>query len=161
MTLGRERGWNTSIVGKAPMPEASLRVGEWLIVPVQEDSSRIPARALRRVQAIYEAGIKPRGFVIVHEAPMRLAPPDADVRREAPPLTISPSLLEGVKVVGRVLGTIVGGVAVASIAAVFGLPIVLLMGVALLDPILIAVTEDGYWIEIDRWWNEEGGKPCR
>jgi hypothetical protein len=27
----------------------------------------------------------------------------------------------------------------------------LLAGMVMLDPILVAVTEDGYWIEIDRW----------
>jgi hypothetical protein len=27
----------------------------------------------------------------------------------------------------------------------------LLIGLVMVDPILIAVTEDGYWIEIDRW----------
>ena len=25
-------------------------------------------------------------------------------------------------------------------------------GLAAVDPILVAVTEDGSWIEIDRWW---------
>ena len=32
------------------------------------------------------------------------------------------------------------------------IPAFFLMGAALLDPILITVTEDDYWIEIDRWW---------
>ena len=38
-------------------------------LPAQLDSTHIPARALERVQAIYAVGLRPQGFVVVHEAP--------------------------------------------------------------------------------------------
>ena len=40
--------------------------------------------------------------------------------------------------------------AVAFVSAL--IPTAFLTGAALIDPILIAVTEDDYWVEIDRWW---------
>jgi hypothetical protein len=33
-------------------------------------------------------------------------------------------------------------------------PALLVVGAVVVDPILVAVTEDGYWVEIDRWWSE-------
>jgi hypothetical protein len=39
---------------------------------------------------------------------------------------------------------------VATVGAVV-VPAIFMAGAALIDPILIAVTEDDYWIEIDRW----------
>ena len=54
------------------------------------------------------------------------------------------------------LGIAVLPIALAAVAVVAGalfLPAALVAGVAI-DQMLIAVTEDGYWIEIDRWWNE-------
>jgi hypothetical protein len=96
---------------------------------------------MKRIQTIYTQGLRPQGFVVVHEAPMQLTGPE--------PLTQKKSALEwegGGKVfskIAKVLGDLLlGGML---------LPMGLLAGLVMLDPILVAVTQDGYWIEIDRW----------
>jgi hypothetical protein len=159
--LGRARGWDFQVLGRAPLPVEPVRVGKWLLVPAQDDTSRIPARALARVQAIYEAGLTPAGFVLVHEAPLELAAPaGARPARRFPEL--SPAACEALAGAGRAVaeaapGVLLGlakavAVAVAAGAAVIvGGPLALLFGLAMLDPILVAVTADGYWVEVDRW----------
>ncbi len=121
-------------------------------MPVQHDTSQIPARALSRVRAIYEAGLRPKSFVVVHEAPLQLAVPKEKIANK----TISP--LFPSELISPLLTDAVGSVAlkVASLAAtaVFAIPAALLVSVAMLDPILIAITEDDHWIEIDRWYVE-------
>jgi hypothetical protein len=143
------------VVGNAPIPENPVRVGEWLIVPVEEDSSAIPARALRRVQALYEAGLRPQGFVIVHEAPMQLtAPHDSRTSDPTHLPELSPHLKMALGAAGHILAVVAQTLAMVGMVAIGGLPAALFMGIAMLDPMLIAVTEDGDWVEIDRWWNE-------
>jgi hypothetical protein len=73
-------------------------------------------------------------------------------------------LKSGLKVAGTVLGALgallvvtlglgILAVMVISLAAILIVPATLVVGAAVVDPILVAVTEDGYWIEIDRWWS--------
>jgi len=50
-----------------------------------------------------------------------------------------------------VAGLAVLAVAALFIAAALALPIALVAGAVGVDPILVAVTEDGYWVEVDRW----------
>jgi hypothetical protein len=155
MQLGERRGWEPLVLGKAPLPDRPTRVGDWLLVPVEQDTSCIPARALRRVQAIYEAGMRPQGFVVVHEAPRQLAGPTPMTR----PMTPT-DVAEQLRPVGAFALKAAGVVAVIgacllTVIAAIALPIpFLLIGAIALDPILVAVTEDGDWIEIDRWWSE-------
>ena len=70
----------------------------------------------------------------------------------------------GLKVVSTALGALatllvvtsglgILAVALVSLAAILVVPAILVVGAAVVDPILVAVTEDGYWIEIDRWWS--------
>jgi len=160
ISLADEHRWPFQVLGKAPMPDVPVRLGDWLLVPAQVDSSPIPQRAWERIQAIFGAGIRPQGFVLVHEAPMMLTAPDGLPSSERD-VAIRESQWpghSGLTELGAVLGA---GVAAASglaalavgalalIAAV--LPITLMAGALMLDPILVAVTEDGYWVEIDRW----------
>ena len=43
--------------------------------------------------------------------------------------------------------------AVAAMAAVAVLAIpAMIVGAVAMDPVLVLVTQDGWWIEIDRWW---------
>jgi hypothetical protein len=46
--------------------------------------------------------------------------------------------------------------AVAALVAALVAPVLFvgLMGAAILvDPMLVAVTEDGYWVVVDQWWS--------
>jgi hypothetical protein len=161
LTLGHQRGWDFMVLGQAPMPEEHVRLGGWLIVPAHQDTSPIPLRTQERVQAIFAAGLRPKGFVVVHEAPMLLQAPSQPPDTE--PVHI-PEFEPTSKTVGNALGAIgtvalaASGLAVISVAGIFlagllAIPAVLAAGAMAIDPMLIAVTEDDIWIEIDRWWN--------
>lgn len=155
MTLGRGESWDFAVLGQAPMPSRPVRLQDWLIVPAEQDNSEIPERALARVAAIFAAGIRPKGFILVHEAPMQLpAPQGEQTQAPKPQWVLDPEITQkainglsfGITTLAKVM---LGAVALVSTVL---LPAVFLTGAALIDPILIAVTEDDYWIEIDRWW---------
>lgn len=158
MTVGQRELWDFAVLGQAPMPEEPVRLGDWLIIPAQQDSSEIPDRALARVQAIFAAGIRPKGFVLVHEAPMLLPPPEtAQVQTPQPQWALDPQTTQkvidtlsfGVSSLAKVMA---GAMTVALAIGAVVVPAFFLAGLALIDPILIVVTEDDYWVEIDRWW---------
>ena len=158
LALGKQEVWDFALLGQAPMPEKPVRLEDWLIVPAQQDSSEIPERAMARVQAIFAAGIRPKGFVLVHEAPMLLAPPEgAEAQRTGSQWALDPettqkvieSLSFGISALAKVVA---GAVTLIAVAGAVVVPAIFMAGVALIDPILIAVTEDDYWVEIDRWW---------
>jgi len=158
MTLGRQEIWDFAVLGQAPMPEEPIRLQDWLIVPAEQDSSDIPERALTRVQAIFAAGIRPKGFVLVHEAPMLLpAPKETQEQTPQPRWALNPETTQktiealsfGVSTLAKVMA---GAVTLVTAVGSVVLPAIFLTGLALIDPILIAVTEDDYWVEIDRWW---------
>jgi len=130
------------------MVQEPVRLGDWLLIPAQYDSSKIPERAMTRIQAIFAAGIRPQGFVLVHEAPKLLkAPVTPKQQPKAPAVTTSsPHSTPGF---ASTLAT--GFAAMASM--VFPM-LFFVVAAVLADPILVAVTEDGYWIEIDRWYTE-------
>ena len=158
MTLGKEEVWDFAIVGQAPMPEKAVRLEDWLIVPAQQDSSEIPEQALARVEAIYRAGIRPKGFVLVHEAPMLLpAPEGTEVQRVEREWALDPEtkekIIEPLSFGVSALAKVVAGVVTLFVAAgAVVIPAIFMTAAALIDPILVVVTEDDYWIEIDRWW---------
>lgn len=153
MALGQRESWAFAVLGIAPMPCEPITLSKWLIVPAHLDTSPIPQHAMERIQAIFAAGIRPQGFVVVHEKPNQI------------PASI-PDVVEGEALVrpgydftidvGKVVGIgikVVGAVAVAGFAiAGIVLPAAFAIGSALLiDPILICVA-DNVWTEVDRWW---------
>jgi hypothetical protein len=158
MDLGNEKFWKFAVLGYAPMPKEHIRLGDWLVVPAEQDNSEIPDRAMERIQAIFNSGIRPKGFVVVHEAPMLLSPPETiEIQTPHPQWSLNPEttqkVIETLGAGASILGKVVVGTitAVGAIAAAV-LPAIFLAGVVLIDPILILVTEDDCWIEIDRWW---------
>jgi len=150
LTLGEENHWPTQILGRAPMLEEPLRVREWVLMPALLDSTPLPDHAMERIHAVYEVGIRPQGFVIVHEAPLEIEAPQPVVEQKT-----NSDLLK--KIGGAALGAgLLSGsiVALAGIAILGGIliaPIGMLGAAVVLDPILVVVTTDNYWIEIDRW----------
>jgi hypothetical protein len=163
MELSDENGWNFAVLGLAPLPSEPVRLGDWLIVPAMEDTSPIPDRALARIQAIFAAGLRPKGFVLVHEAPKLLADPSVvegeviEVSPIPPRLQLAlehaqkmaASAAKGLAAVMDVVTAVLGAMAAA---AALLLPMVLMAAAAGLDPILVAITEDDVWVEIDRWY---------
>lgn len=164
ITLGRSYGWDFAVLGCAPLPENPVRAGDWLIVPAHQDTSPLPSRTLDRIEKIYASGFRPKGFVIVHEAPLLLPAHLQEDTGEFRMTTFPPQYNNLMKVLtGAVLGLTAGlvflsGILLLALIAIGVLaalvaPLVLVAGAVVLDPILIAVTQDGYWVEIDRWWS--------
>ncbi len=135
LAIGRQQGWMFNYLGKAPLPERPLHIKDWLIIPALQDNSEIPPRAMERIQAVYASGYLPAGWVVIHEAPKLL---------EAPK-TIEPKKPK----LGKILAVLGGVAALGGLAAA----IIPLLGVAaVVDPILVLVTPEMDWIEIDRWY---------
>ena len=130
MDVGDRNNWNFVNLGKAPIPEHPVRAGDWLILSAMEDDSPIPNRTMQRIQTIYQKGIRPLSWVVVHEAPLLLSAPKPE-KEKKPHLLPYLALLGGL---GALLAT------------------TLITTAAMVDPILIAITPEFDWIEIDRWY---------
>jgi len=145
--FGQRRGWDVAVLGQAPMLAEPIRLKDWLLVPAQEDTSRLPYRAYNRIQTLFVAGIRPQGFVVVHEAPRQLP---SGIPTQQPPLymPMQSDLLPALSAFGKVAASVL-----TAAAAVTGMALMssMFVGLALLDPVLIAVTNENYWVEIDRW----------
>jgi hypothetical protein len=151
LSLGRKRNWDFKILGQAPIPHQPIHLQDWLIVPAHQDSSHIPARALERIQAIFAMGLRPKGFVIVHEAPKLLPAPK---KVDPEPIRLPSTSPDFKPLVTGLLGAVGVVIPVAAAAISMIIPATIAMGAFLLDPILVAVTEDYTWVEIDRWWSQ-------
>jgi hypothetical protein len=168
VTVGRQHGWDVRVLGQAPMPTQPIWLPEHVIVPAHQDTSDIPDHAMEKLKIIFAEGLRPKGFVVVHETPKLLpAPvqPGQEEAEEADPAQLPSFPLEGVKtalkivaiglaaaaiLVGAVIAIALVVAAALAIAAALVIPAAAVTAIAV-DPILIAVTDDGYWIEIDRW----------
>jgi hypothetical protein len=161
--LGEQQGWPFAVLGYAPMPTQPVYIDEWLLVPAMQDSSPIPERAWQRIQAIYAAGIRPQGFVVVHEAPKLLAASQTAPIGKIRLSRISEGVKTGLRVAGLVLlglaaisGLISGLLALAAVivslaGVLLVIPLLLVVTFLGLDPILVCVTDNGEWIAIDSW----------
>ena len=152
MTVAETHDWPFRVLGIAPVPARAVYYNQWWLVPVTQDRSQMPTRTLERVQAIFAAGIRPKAFVIAHEAPAQIAPPpDAPQvsRLEFWASQVAAHSVTALKVTGKVVAValpIIGTILGVSALAVLGLTSVILT-----DPCLIVVTEDDVWIQIDYW----------
>jgi len=156
--FGRSQGFDFRQLGKAPMPNTVTRIDKWLITPMHLDSTPLPERARQRMKLVAEVGIRPKGWLLIHEAPKHLPAPQQEKTVTQPKETIHPEIKQQAKKALKVTGSILGGFAIATggLALAIGaitllVPAFLIAGVVMLDPILVAVTDDGHWIEIDRW----------
>jgi hypothetical protein len=148
LTLSDQKGWHFAYLGQAPLPTQPLRLDDWLVVPATQESTAITSGSYKKVQTIYANAIRPKGFVVIHEAPRQLAAP----KKAADP-NPSPSLVPSSQAASANANTTA---AVTSILNGIFSTILLVLGalfttVAMIDPILVAVMEDGSWVEIDRW----------
>jgi len=149
LDLAEQKGWDFNLLGQAPLPKEVIQLDQWLIAPASQDSSEMPVRTYKRIQALFANGIRPKGFVVVHEAPRLLAAPKAvpqhAVQQVFPPEIEKPKTgTNPMPIVASILSSALLGTFITAIGALF-------LGIALIDPIVVAVMEDGCWIEIDRW----------
>ena len=127
--------WQPKVVGYGRMISSPITKNGWRIVPYNQDNSNIPYDALKRMQDLYKRDYKIVGLLIAHEIV------------EEPPVEVpqgddSSDVLEGIL---KVAGIIIGGLLFLFVAAAVS---VVCSG----DPVLIAVLEDGRWVEVIRWW---------
>jgi len=150
LALGQENRWPIQVLGKAPMLKQPIRIQDWLLVPSTMDSTSLPDQAIQRIKALYEAGIRPQGFVMVHEAPLQLKAPTSPEKPK-----VDKQLLKkiGGAAIGlaAITGSLVAAVGVAIVGGLLILPAGLLAAAVIIDPILVAVMPDDSWVEIDRW----------
>lgn len=150
LALGKKMGWPFQVLGKAPMLAEPIRIHDWLLVPAHQDSSPIPPRAYQRIQTIFTSGLRPQGFVLVHEAPKQIGAPKVEEKKKP-----DTNLLGKVGVAalgfGVLSGSLVAAIGILILGGLLLMPLGLLAAAVLIDPILVVVTKDGYWIEIDRW----------
>ena len=130
--LSQEYGWNFNVLGRGPLPTQPVRAGDWLIIPAHLDSSPIPAGAMQRLQAIFSAGIQPKGFVVVHEAPKLLPSPIREMPGPTGWLAPHPKLKAAFKMASYALGILAAGIVAVSGALVMAFALAVLAGVALI-----------------------------
>ena len=155
------------IVGHSQAPIVPQRVGAWWL-ELYQPGTALPSRARQRLEAVLAAGVQPKAIVVFHEIPT--ADPVAQrplsvtgqkaialarwAQQEAPV-----ALSRGATVARRyapVVGRAAGKIALitAQVLGVAALTTLVIAGQilsAVVDPCLVVVTEDGDWVEIDRW----------
>ncbi len=152
MAVGAAHNWPFRVLGVAPVPSAPVFHKNWWLVPIAQDHSQIPARTLERVQALYEAGIRPKAFLILHEAPPLLAAPDGAPEFSRAQYWARQAAKYSVTALGVTAKILL--VAVPLALAVVGVGALATIGLAsavLVDPCLIAVTDNDVWVQIDYW----------
>ena len=133
--VGYDNHWRFRVVGQGDVPEKSYYKDEWIFSPVEA-----PVIAQDRLSALKRSGVQVKGFVIAHEAPRLLTAPAPRVHEKVHFKNTSPDILPDV---GTVIRSLVTGL-LWFMALIFQ--------VALLDPALIVVLEDGTWLEVMTWY---------
>ncbi|HEY59267.1 MAG TPA: hypothetical protein G4N92_01050 [Anaerolineae bacterium] len=72
LTLGKENRLPMQVLGKALMLNQPMIIQYWLLVPCTIDFTSLLDQAIQRIKNLYEAGIRPQGFVMVHKAPLQI-----------------------------------------------------------------------------------------
>lgn len=133
--VGYENHWRFRVVGQGEVPKESFYRDEWVFEPVQA-----PQMAQDRLQTLKRSGIRFKGFVIAHEAPRLLTAPAAAPKKTAEHVLDTKGIVPDMS---EFLGNLAQGLLFF---------IALLFQVALLDPALIVVLEDGTWLEVMTWY---------
>jgi hypothetical protein len=122
----------------------------------------LPVRARQRLISLLEAGVTPKHLVVFHELSTTPRRTSDWNRRGARAILWAqqdlPAALEhassAVKVYAPPIGkflfktsTLLAGV----VAFLIWKLLTVAAAVAVADPCLVVVTEDGYWLEVDRW----------
>lgn len=131
--IGYENHWRFRAVGQGEVPTESFYREEWVFEPI-----KAPQVAQDRIEKLKQSGIRFKGFVIAHEAPRLLsapAPKKQDFKNNQ-----TNNILPDVE---AFFGALLKG---------FLFLLTLIFQVALLDPALIVVLEDGTWLEVMTWY---------
>jgi hypothetical protein len=151
-------------IGRSSASVIPQLVGDWWVQPLTPETY-LPARAEARLNQVFEAGIKPKAVVVFYELPGKAEPskvsqvgqqvgqqlsrfasvdvPAAALRAGQLAKQHGPGVLRMAAIGAGVVLTGMGLIALAGITA----------AVSVTDPCLVIVTEDGYWLEVDRWYH--------
>ena len=166
--LSERAGFRLHLMGHSQAPIAPQRVGAWWMEPLR-DYEALPPRARYRLESLLSTGLQPKAVVLFHELPQSreqqnswistLVNEAGRLRYQIPETVEAFSAIVAEKLpsagallwrVGLLilplvvlsLGILVAGATTAAAA----------VGTAVaIDPCLVVVTADGYWIEVDRW----------
>jgi hypothetical protein len=163
---GRKAAIPLRVVGQSHAPVVPQRIGDWWLEPYGEDS-KLPPRAQQRLHALLDAGICPKAVVIFHEIPQQqLAPTDMErlltrahrfAAHDLPAAGYAlgerakAGAVASAPIIGHALA--VGGKALLWAAGAAAVGTLMIAATALSDPCLVIVTDDGYWLEVDRWYS--------
>jgi hypothetical protein len=174
--IANREGWkDVSLFGKGGMIYKHTKVNGWDIFPVMDFKRNIPQEAKNRVAVLnkYDHMVNPKiiGFLIAddlrHAKNKSLAENLEKAKERAKNLYIN-KVVEPVQMidwekVGNTTGTVIKWLAIAAgavmaigvlAAAAFAiLPVFLIGGALVYDPVLIAVTEDDEWVALYEWWD--------
>ncbi len=168
LDLAERNHWNPWVLGQAPMPGAPMFAQNWWVIPLEMDKSPLPQHAWERIKIIRQSGVKVQGFIVIHDPRLALPAPsstknDATVRLsqtvKSMPWKRIATMIASLVAAAVSLLVVIGAVVAIAAAALTALMIALVplaiasvAGLMAIDPFLVAVTEDGYWVVIDRWW---------
>ena len=139
------------VLGQSMAPAIPQRVGNWWLEPLRP-ATILPARAEQRLRAILSAGIRPRAVVVFHELPATPPARFSAARRRGVQLARAlPPLAMAVERSALRLLPVLGWLLIAGIRALLSGLTAVVAALVLVDPCLVVVTEDGWWLEVDRW----------
>lgn len=157
--------FTTTVIGHSRAEIVPQRVGAWWLEPVV-DEARLPSRARQRLAAVRSSGLPIKAVVLFHELPT-VAPssngmvvrasgrvqtwleqelPAKSAQLRAHAHRLAPSVGWATRAVLGLTVTMLTVGAVAATTVTLGV-----LAAALTDPCLVVVTDDGCWIEVDRW----------
>jgi len=144
-------GFPVRILGQSMVPAFPQLVGNWWLEPLGP-STILPERARRRLQAVLTAGVIPRAVVVFHELPATPPARFSAARRRGVQLARAlPPLAMAVERSALRLLPVLGWLLIAGIRALLSGLTAVVAALVLVDPCLVVVTEDGWWLEVDRW----------
>jgi hypothetical protein len=147
--MATELGFQPRLIGQSDAPVFPRRVGNWWLEPVTP-TTVLPARAEARLARVVTCGVKVRAAVLFHEIPQDQASgPKSQFARSLD--TISRRVQREAPVIGGMLGRV--AITAATSLAKGAVHARDLIASLHLDPCLVVVTEDGQWVEIDRWYS--------
>lgn len=168
LTLAQEKHWRVKVMEQEGLIAAPVFNDGWWYAPIYKPDSTIPPEALRRVDTILKSGIRPQGMIVGYEIPVEVPTQkeiewepmvetysQPTIRRTYRPVRCPPEVMpvhitkEQVETALKVLTGLAVVTAIVTLTALS----ILAQALAMADPVLIMVMEDGKWIEIARWYD--------
>ena len=145
IAVGEKSGLDFKFIGIAPIPDKPVYIPGWWIIPAMQDKTEIPTKAQQIIQLLFKEGLRPKSFVIVHEVTNSLPDETGNVIEHRKEWEQTHIKEQQTSKTTTTKSSHFSGFPFLSILTF------LFAGLAMIDPILIAITEAHEWIEIDRW----------